>query len=268
MPQSVMRLIEALGDDDADAQDLAEIIESDLGLASKVLSLANSAYYGVNQKVATLKRAIVVIGFDELKLLALGAGLAEIFNMRAVPPEFDGRGLWLHCIGVSWAAKRMAEAVDGPPSGEVMFAGLLHDLGKLVLAVKLPEEFQAVMDRCQRGLPYYQAEEALGLQHADIGYWLAKRWSLPEVHTDVIRYHHHPKPATPHAQACALVQLADHMVKSLNLGLVQESRPSDFPTVLKTSGLGLAEYQKALQDAENALPDKMKSWREAFGRWV
>jgi HD-like signal output (HDOD) protein len=106
MPHVVFQLVDALGDSRTSAADLEEIIESDQALASKVLSLSNSAFYGFSQKISTIQRAVVAIGFSELQLLALGTGLADVFDHKGLPEKFNGEGMWIHSIAVAWIAKK------------------------------------------------------------------------------------------------------------------------------------------------------------------
>ena len=112
-PQVAMRLLDAIGDERTNVSDLAEIIESDMALASKVLSLANSAFYAPKQQITTIHRSVVVIGFEELQLLTLGIGLSEIFDMSNVPEGFDMEGLWMHSMAVGWMSKNLATIAEG-----------------------------------------------------------------------------------------------------------------------------------------------------------
>jgi len=262
MPQVVWQLVDALGDEQTTPAKLEWLIDSDQALASKVLSLANSAYYGVSQKVTTISRAIVVIGFQELELLALGAGLAEIFDLKKVPPGFDGEELWIHCLAVSWMARELAASAKYPVPGEIMVAGLLHDLGKLVLSTHLTEEFAEVLELTGRGTPYFEAEEVCGLKHTTVGYWLAARWDLPQVHVSVIRDHHAPRGADPYYVPTGLVFLADNLIKFMRFGLVQQAKPADHGPVLEATRLTRAEIRELSEKARKRIPIMLNTWKE------
>lgn len=264
MPQVVWRLMDALGDERTDALRLERIIESDPAIVSKILSLANSAYYGLPQKITTVRRAVVIIGFQELQVLALGAGLAEVFDLRKVPLGFDGEALWLHCLAVSWAARELAEAARYPIPGEIMVAGLLHDLGKLILVTHLADEFSQVLRLAGQDTPYFQAEEQLGLNHTIIGYWLAARWGLPEIHSSAIRDHHHPQDTGPYCISTCLVALADQLVKELGLGLVQEAPPLDFSTALQAANLSPDRFQAVAESVKEKVPSMLETWKQTL----
>ena len=268
MPHVVLQLMDALSDENVGIGELARIIESDQALASKVLSLANSAYYGFRQQITTVERAAVLIGFQELQMLALGAGLSDVFDVRKVPSGFDGEGLWLHCFAVSWLARELALVTDYAVPGEAMIAGLLHDLGKLVLATHLSDEFSKILDLVNQGVPYHQAEAQVKIFHTNVGYWLAKRWDLPEMYQEAIRYHHAPSPSLPYYQITYLVYLANRVAKSLGFGLVQQSQ--DQAAVAYSKAINLAEHKlrRVIKKAQNEIPpnlDKMRSWLRQEG---
>ncbi|MCB2185401.1 MAG: HDOD domain-containing protein [Deltaproteobacteria bacterium] len=265
MPQVVMQLVEALKDDLTPLDKLETIIESDPALASRVLSLANSAYYGFYQEITTIRRAVLAIGFEELRLLALGVGLAEFFNPNQIPKGLDGEQLWIHTLTVSWLAKDLAQRAGHSSPGEVMVGGLLHDLGKLVLATHFTREYAQVVREALRGpKPYYQVEEEFGLEHTLVGYWLAKRWNLPEVLAVAIRDHHTPPPYPAHGPSVALVILADAVSKSLGFGLNQESRPLDTGALLRLTKLSRPAIRESAVAAQKAMPDFLNCWRETI----
>ena len=264
MPLVITRLVEALASDRTTPATLEKIIESDQALACKLLSLANSAYYGFSQKITTMKRAIVIIGFRELQLLALGAGLAGLFDMRKVPPGFDGEGLWIHSLVVSWAARELAEASKYSASGEIMIAGLLHDLGKLVLATHLSDYYVKVLEKIEEGVSAYEAEEQLGLKHTTVGNWLAKKWCLPDVHIAAIRDHHSPRPSDPHFKSTGLIYMADTLAKKLGFGLVQQARPLDMAPVMRATNLTVDLIRTVAMRAKEQVPPMLNMWQHMF----
>jgi putative nucleotidyltransferase with HDIG domain len=266
LPQVVWQLMGALRDERTAAVDLQRIIESDAALASKVLSLANSAYYGLRMKISTIERAIVIIGFQELEFLALSTGLANLFDFRKAPSAFDGEALWIHSLSVAWTARRLAEETRHSDPGAVMLAGLLHDVGKLVLGVYLPKELKRILGMVEEGLPYYRAEEEVGVPHSVIGYFLARKWGLPNLHTAAIRQHHSPKPDDPDLPSTCLVILANNMVKAMGLGMVNEAPPLDQKFVLSNAGVTEQKMEALAEEMETRLPDMMECWLQLLGK--
>ncbi len=261
MPEVAWRLMRALSDENTTMANLAKLIESDQALTFKVLSLVNSSFYGFATKINTVERAAMMVGFQELQALALGAGLSEAFDLRKAPEGFDGEALWLHCLAVSWLAQKLAEAISHPVPSEAMIAGLLHDMGKLVLATHLSDLYAEVLQMERSGTPYHEAEERLLLHHEVIGYWLAQRWDLPEIHVEAIRYHHAPKPNLPYHVTTYLIFLANRMAKVLGLGLVQESKDICPVHYSKVINLTERDLTLALEQARQDLPPFLEKMR-------
>lgn len=259
-PQVVFELVRVLGDEEASAAKLERVVESDQALSSKVLSLANSAYYGFANKVTTIQRAVVALGFQELRLLALGIGLADVFDPKRFPAGLDGQEMWTHCLAVSWMAKGLAEAASQPAPGEIMLAGLLHDLGKLVLAVYMTEEFDSILRLTGEGAPYFRAEKELGLEHATIGHWLAKKWDLPDLQAAAIRDHHSLRRSDPYFTSTCLVCLADDLTKRLGFGLVHEAEPVDLSAALEETRLTPGRIKVVVKEAKNQIPPLLETW--------
>jgi putative nucleotidyltransferase with HDIG domain len=263
MPQVILLLIKELGTENADAGRLEKILESDMALASKVLNLANSAFYGFAQKVTTVERAIVAVGFTELRLLVTGMGLASIFEPHSSPPKWDSMDFWFHSLAVSWMAQELALESGYPDPGEVMVAGLLHDLGKLILATHLPADFSRLMELVDQGRPYDQAEQELALAHEQVGFWLARKWNLPRIHAEVIRDHHRPDPKTEFHRPTCLIVLADSLAKGMGLGLVQRASSASLNQALEGAGLDKALLQKVAHKAASEVPAILDGWRES-----
>lgn len=224
VPHVVWGIVESLNDDRTTAADLEQLIYGDPALASKMLSLANSAYYGLPRNVTTISRAVNVIGIQELQMLAAGVGLADSQEFDKPPADYRVEDLWIHSAAVSFAAGELAEASGHPLPDEVRTAGLLHDLGKFVLVTHLTDCLDQIMALIDEGLSYRDAECQTGLDHTTLGYWLAKRWGLPENHQLVIRDHHHPRPDKPAYITTCLVYLANELVNAV------QKRPYPRPT--------------------------------------
>jgi putative nucleotidyltransferase with HDIG domain len=260
MPQVVWRILEAIGDERSSAATMEGLLESDPALAAKVLKLANSVYYSLVEPATTIRRAVMVIGFQELEVLVVSAGLSEIFGPKLAEPGSTAEALWRHCLAVSHISRDLAERINYPSPSELMLAGLLHDLGKLVLLTHFSEEYDKIEALTEQGVSYGQAEAQLGLQHTLLGYWLAIRWQLPGVHASAIRDHHAPREDDPYYPSTCLVFLANRLAKTLKLGLVQESRDASPQGALKTLGL----TREDLKDAAKHAPGQVEAMVSQF----
>jgi putative nucleotidyltransferase with HDIG domain len=264
MPEVVFELVNAIGDDGAAVNQVVKIIESDQSLASRVLNLANSAYYGFAHQISTIERAVVAVGFDELRLLALSAGLSQVFDPKMAAKGWDGTAAWLHSLSVSWFCQKLAAKGKDVAPGEALVAGLLHDLGKLVLATYLPEEYAQVVARQAQGESCRQAEDALGYQHTVAGYWLAKRWDLPEMYIAAIRYHHNPLRGREHASLVALVALGDLLAHCVCSRVADDDQKNELSSVIGAAGLTPDDLREMASQGRRDLPEILARWTTAL----
>ena len=222
LPQVTWELMRILSDEGTTPDDLQTVVEQDPALSAKVISLGNSSYYGMRTSVSTIARAIVIIGFRELEFLAMGLGLADTFDLRQVPYGFDGQSLWLHSLSVSWTAREVAVATRLVEPGEAMLAGLVHNIGQIMLVTHFRVQLQKLMHCVHKGCSYAQAEAELGLWHEIIGYMLARNWGMPKYLEDAILYHHRPEAATELTAMIQVINLAVQLVDKTDFRLEYE----------------------------------------------
>ncbi|HMB70615.1 MAG TPA: HDOD domain-containing protein, partial [bacterium] len=191
LPPVLLQVWDLTHQDDTSAADLGRAIESDPGLTGALLRLANSAYFGFPRKVATVTQAVVILGFATVKSLAMGASV-----FRALPTRsgaLDPSGFFHHSLMAAMASRMVMERVRPGQAGTAFSAGILHDLGKLVIAEFLPDALPGIAERVEGGLAPEQAErEELGLSHAGIGAWFSATWSFPDELAAAVRWHHRP----------------------------------------------------------------------------
>jgi putative nucleotidyltransferase with HDIG domain len=192
LPSVVVQLIRSFGEDDASVTDLAAQIAKDQALAAKTMRLANSSFYGLQSKVRTIDQAITVLGFDTVRSLVTAAGIVGQFPATA-GGQFDFIAFWRHAVGTALCARSVA--LHAGCNQEYAFvSGLLHDIGRLVLVTRFPEEYAAALAfQRQEDCGVLQAERAtLGLDHAVVGRTLAQYWKFPVLIQRAIGNHHAP----------------------------------------------------------------------------
>ena len=216
LPSVVLDLIHSLGREDVDVTALAEKMSRDQALAAKILRLANSSFYGLPARVKTVKQAIVVLGFDSARALAVASNM--IGSIQGAARQVDVADFWRHSIATALCAKNLAR-LAGIDQEAAFIAGLLHDIGRLVLATRFPDDYARVLQDCERNdTPVGVAEvRVFGLDHQRAGEMLAEAWKFPPLIQRAIGQHHAPDGADL-ADLPGVVHAANAMVHALDLG--------------------------------------------------
>ena len=194
---------------------LAQVIENDPALASKVLKVANSAFYGMRERVASLQFALTVLGMNEINNIVVSLSVVTAFPETPGRPTFDRDRFWQHCAACGQIAKALAERMDLNVAGEAFVGGLTHDIGRIVLDQYFHNDAMEVVSRSQaRQITVLEAErEVLSTTHAEVGSWVAERWGLPKAIVETIAAHHGPESARTYQVLADLVYLANTLTQ-------------------------------------------------------
>ncbi|RIX46163.1 MAG: HDOD domain-containing protein [Rhodocyclales bacterium GT-UBC] len=221
LPSVVSELLASFGNDDIDVGRIAQQIAHDQGLTARVLRVANSSFYGLQSRVGTINEAVVVLGFRAVRSMVLAVGMSGALRLDQCQ-GFDGQAYLRHCVAVGLAARAIAPFAGHNP--ELAFtAGILHDIGELVLASSFPEQYAAVLAyRAQHDCFMVVAErDILGLDHAEVGGLLADTWHFPSSLRDAVALHHQPASA-PAGSLADLIHVADGIAHALGMALAQD----------------------------------------------
>ncbi|MDQ3000664.1 MAG: HDOD domain-containing protein [Fibrobacterota bacterium] len=194
LPIMMATITRLMQDPRTSAEELGRAIASDPPLVSKVLKLVNSAFYGFPGRISTLTQAIVILGFSTIRNVILTTSVLKAFGKDTTQNGFDVGKFWEHSLLTGAIARSLAVERETNFVEETFIAGLLHDMGRIVLSQKLPAEFEKVLIVMEKaGISQLAAEQAvLKLNHGDIGGWLARKWNLPLPYVEVMRLHHFP----------------------------------------------------------------------------
>ncbi len=220
LPEVTTRIIQVVEDPKSTAQDMHEIVKTDPALATKVLKVVNSAFYGLPSQISSLDRAIVMLGLSAVKNIALAASLTRLFRPGSISERFSARDLWEHCVAVGVCARMLAESGIGH-SEEAFVAGLVHDIGLLVEHQLYPDKLRAVIERCQTGPSDFRTveRELIGADHEMFGEALAIKWKFPPGLRFAIAYHHEPANLRPEFKpTVTAVQVADIICAQNEMG--------------------------------------------------
>jgi len=225
IPEIIVALNETIADPESSALDVSEIISRDPPTATKVLRLANSAYYGLRSEVSTINHAVTMLGFNIIRNLVLTATVFDLATEKTLAGLFDVEKFWRHSLGVGVAAKIIAKEAFPKAvnlSDEFFLCGLLHDLGKIILGQYLQDKFkEALVFGREQSIPLYVAEKsAIGCTHADVGGVLAKRWNLSGGIISALGHHHNPIEAPEdEVRYAAVAHLADILARAKEIGI-------------------------------------------------
>jgi putative nucleotidyltransferase with HDIG domain len=217
IPQ-VFRLVE---DRRSSAGDLARVIGSDQSLASRILRLANSAFYGFRREITSINHAVVLLGFDTVKSIVLAATVFDTLKDADSASSFDREQFWLHVVATATAARVVARALRVADPEAAFVGGLLHDIGKVVLDRYFHRRYaESARLATESPCPIREAEVAVfGVDHAEVGGWLAERWRLPRPIIEPVTFHHRPAAgAREHWGVSASVHLADILARNAEIG--------------------------------------------------
>ena len=205
LPEVTMRIIELVEDPKATADDLHGVISHDPALGTRILKVVNSAFYGLPGQIGSLNRAIVLLGLNAVKNIAIAASLAKLFRGGEICEGFNARDLWTHCVATATASRMIAHRLKLPLKDEAFLAGLIHDIGIMVEVQAVREGFIAALGKMQADptMTLREAEaEVLGADHEDFGTGVCKLWEVPRC---VRRGHGVPPPPLGPARGSAAI---------------------------------------------------------------
>jgi HD-like signal output (HDOD) protein len=250
LPGIVSKLNSLAENDKSSIQEMARLVSSDQVLSARILRLANSPSYGF-YRVATISNAMILLGVDVVKSLVLSSSIFEIMEKSAL-------GLWEHSLGAGVAANIIAKRLHLPECEEISTAALLHDIGKVIIHLKLEDSYADILTMTEeKEIPMHEAERALtGTDHAEVGGWLAKNWFLPEKLVVPIACHHDVESTVAHQAKTAVVHLADILIKAGGFGFSgDECVPLIQPTAWKRLGMTEALLAEIVDELEEKLID-------------
>ena len=224
LPEVANKLLKIINDPTTTAVDVANLISRDLSLTSKVLRLANSAFYGIPRTVTTVQNAVVILGLKVINTMVFSITVVKMFPGDGRNELFSRKKFWAHSLACAVIARqlalRMRKFTLFDPE-ECFCAGLIHDIGRIVLDQYFHENFlKAIQKAVKDKIPLVQAEqETFGFTHMDVGDWLTSRWELPQDIRVPIVFHHNPSKTEFAREITTLVHLADNMCLELDYGL-------------------------------------------------
>lgn len=221
LPTVLERITSLLRNPKTSAEEIGKAITRDQSLASKVLKLVNSAFYGFPGKISTITHAVVILGFATIKNIVLTASIFETFKKGTQKAlGFDMEKFWVHSVACGAASQTLAKHIGSKDREECFIAGLIHDIGKIIFCKYLPKEFgQVIQNVHKKNILIYDSEKELfGTTHQEVGGIIVKNWNLPVNLQYAVLNHHEPLKTKDHATITSIVHCADILIRALDLG--------------------------------------------------
>lgn len=209
IPVVATQVLQLLDDPDVNVDKVADLMLTDQVMTARVMKMVNSPIYRPSQEITSLKRALVYLGIRHIKEIALTSSFISAFEDKG--GVIDISTFWAHAFGVGMVSKIIAEKIRYPDVEKAYLAGIVHDIGEVVLSYYQPETFAKILNDIKaHPVRLVDQEEAVfQTTHNEIGYCMAEKWNFPEAYREVILYHHTPREATDDPVLCSIVNLAD-----------------------------------------------------------
>lgn len=221
LPEVTAKIVATVEDPKSTAAQLHKIVAHDPALATRILKVVNSAFYGLPGQIGSVERAIVLLGLNAVKNIAVAASLGQLFRGVKLCEGFTAKDLWTHCIAVAVTARELARQMKVPIADEAFLAGLIHDTGLLVALQTWPEQIKAACEAAKTSeRSFLELErELVGADHQQLGQGLAELWKFPRACQLVAGFHHQPTMLADNARLLVtIVYVADTLACQANKG--------------------------------------------------
>lgn len=258
LPEVAVRITEMVDDNNTTADDFAKVIAQDPGLAARVLKLANSPVFGLSKEISTIPRAVTILGTKQLRDLVLSTSASHSFD--GIPNELISlQNFWHHSLYCGLLSQTLAAHSKNAKTESMFIAGLLHDIGQLVMFNRMPTESTEALLLVLEGpeeLQMYEAEQRVfGFDHTQVGGELIKSWHLPEIIRECVALHHAPEQAVDHPAEVAIVHIANSGAVMAELHSMSETDdvPPIHPITWETTGLSPEMLEDAIKSTDEEI---------------
>lgn len=225
MPHVAGKVLDLSSDPNTSADQLQQVISDDQAMTARILKIANSAMYACSRQIKTLTEAIVMLGFDSIRSLVVTSAARSLYSAGNTRMGLKERLLWEHSVGSAFACRLLVMERYPRLAEEAFLAGLMHDIGKLLLNLQVPARFDEVVQIVYNENRHFceTEQELLGFDHTQVGAMLVAKWNLPPLLEQIIRDHHSPAEFSREMPLLLYLDIANNLCKKLGIGFV------DFP---------------------------------------
>ncbi|HAR95670.1 MAG TPA: histidine kinase [Deltaproteobacteria bacterium] len=251
IPAVLERLLGVIDNPRISLSEISDFIANDPALTTRVLRMVNSPVYGFPGRISSVSQAVVLLGVNVVKGLLLGVSVFDLMQKSMV-------GLWEHSLGCAVVARLIAKEKGVKEPEEVSVAGLIHDLGKVILYLQIPDRYERAMELAERNkISIAQAEQdCFDTTHAQVGSWIAAKWNFPTALIEPISYHHRPQLSKGATLTTAIVHVADLIIRARGFGFAGDrGLPLINPVAWDLVGLSEDSLRMVISEMEPLLLD-------------
>lgn len=251
IPSTLKKLLTVIENPKVSLSEIGAFISNDPVLTSRVIKVVNSPVYGFPGRISSVNQALILLGLNVVKGMLLGVSVFEAMKKAM-------EGLWEHSVGCAVTSKIIATKKGLGDVEEISVAGILHDIGKVALGLKFPDQYKGVIKTAiDKNMLIMDAErELFFITHADAGAWIGKRWNFPKSLLEIMEYHHKPHLSKSFTVQTAVVHLADILVRAKGFGFAGDYViPLINPTAWQTLALTEQELKEIFLEMEDSLTD-------------
>lgn len=259
LPEIINKIVSLTEAPDSTIEDMEREILKDQVLITKILRLANSAYYGYARKISTISQATVLLGFQAIKSIALASTVSQYLTSELKGYSLEKNQLWTQSQTCAIISRYLAKYVNYPNPEEAYIAGLLRDIGKTVLNQHMETEYMEVLSKIENDkLSFLKAEkDILGFDHAEVGEKVAAKWDLPPDLVDAIGHHHTPENSDVNIKLVSIVHVADAMTMMMGVGLGLDGLAYELsPVAIETLNLDEEEFHNIISQVADLVLDE------------
>jgi len=255
LPTVFMKISQMINDPKVTSKKLAKVIETDPAIAMRLLKIVNSPFFGFSRKIMTIQDAVVLLGFNATRNTIMGISILKVFSSSEDSPQLNMNEFWRHSIGTGLTARFLAGRIRYN-ADKAFIGGVIHDIGKIVLAQFFPEELENVMRKMNESdISFYEAEdEVYRGSHCDLGSYIADKWNLPLSLIEVIDLHHKPVESTEDPKLVSLIHVANTLSKGLGCNISTFGRNEKIDSfALSTLDLEASTLESWLEDLQEEI---------------
>ncbi len=257
LPTVYSKVASLVSDSRTTAAQVARVIESDQAITSKILRLVNSSFFGFSRRISSIHQAVILLGFNTIRNTVLSVSVFKMFGSEQ-PSNFDLKNFWKHSIATGLLTKSLGTYLDTGMDEEAFAAGILHDIGKVVLNKYFQDEFKEALEKARsEQLPIFDAERLVnGVSHTEIGEYITDHWNLPYGLVEAVALHHTPSVLRSNPKLVSLVHVGNIFSREMQIGFngdfrVPEIDPFVYEELEVTEDDLNGFYMRMKEDIEN-----------------